>query len=184
MTTTETDRFPLDALLREQLKAIRNADSAVFRWEEQGGNRYEVTGTLVLSKQVKRTDGFGEDELRVEIPTRVIVSNYGVRDYEEEADYSLTRAVAGTWVLLSTQVTPEWATMARFLKPGDVLVQEWVVDNRNLLLKRAGLTAHELKIRVERPEKDDRIKVYTFMLDATVCQPLGPGGPVTRADTE
>jgi hypothetical protein len=153
----------MSALTREQIKAMRAADGVVAHW---GAG---VDDELVLSKDVERPDGFGRESLRVRIPTpRVIVANYGSGGLAsgDEREYALAPAISGSWYLGSLSVRAEWATFARFVRAGDELVQEWVVDNRNLHIMRAGVTAHELKVRVERPAKNGRVEVFGFMLDA------------------
>lgn len=163
-----------EGITREQLKALRNATAAVFRWDAVEGG---TTGTLDLSKEVQRGDGFGSDTLRVEIPVSARVQNYGGHRFSDDPeDSKLRRAIGGDWVLLTLKVSPEWCTFAQFLRPGDVVSQEWTVDNRNDLLKRAHLTAHEIKVRVER-----KGKLHTFILDSCVCDPHSTADRVTRA---
>lgn len=162
-----------EGITREQLKALRNADTAVFRWTAVEGG---TTGILDLTKEVERGDGFGRDTLRVEIPANARVQNYGQSGFSGDPEGSkLRRANGGDWVLLSLKVRPEWCTFAQFLRPGDVVSQEWTVDNRNSLLKRAHLTAHEIKVRVER-----KGKLHTFILDSCVCDPHSTADCVTR----
>jgi hypothetical protein len=69
-------------------------------------------------------------------------------------------------VLQNLKVTPEWVTLAHFVRAGDELKQEWTIDNRSEPLVRLGVTVHELKLRVQRPLKNGRANVYSFMLDA------------------
>jgi hypothetical protein len=155
----------MSALTREQIKAMRAADGAVLRFSH---DQTVQVDEIVLSKDVERPDGFGRESLRVRIPARAIVQNYGSGGLAsgDEREYALAPAISGSWYLGSLSVRAEWATFARFVRAGDELVQEWVVDNRNLHIMRAGVTAHELKVRVERPAKNGRIEVFGFMLDA------------------
>jgi len=163
------------ALTREKIKAIRNAEVAVFRWKADDHG----AGTLVLTKTRERTDGFGPDELRVEVPTIVGVQNYGSGGSPEAAS-NLAPATSGSWAILDVDVRAEWNTMANQLREGDTLVQEWIVDNRNDLLMHARLTMHELKVRVERPMTDGRTRVYRYLLAAAVRDPFGMGDQVKR----
>lgn len=176
-TTTPTDA----ALTREQLKTIRNADSAVLRWNHKETDKPDV---LELVKEIKEPNGFGSYDLRVQLPCPARVANYGGDRYPEDADSDrLDRAVSGDWVLLYIRHHDEWNTFAHFLKPGDRLEQEWTVDNRNELLKKARLTHHEVKIRIRRTvtlKGVERERVYTFMLDSAVQNPYNLADNVRR----
>jgi hypothetical protein len=176
-TVTST---PERKLNREQVKAIRNADAAVFRWNANDHG----AGMLVLTKEVERADGFGSNELRVEIPTTVHVQNYGLDRGAADTARNLLPATGGSWVILSLPYHAEWSTIANQLRVADSLVQEWVVDNRNDLLKQAELTLHELKLTIERPATGGRTKTYTYLLEAGVRDPRGLGDAVERAVRE
>lgn len=169
-TITPTDT----ALTREQVKAIRNADTVVLRWDHTDSERPDV---LELVKETERTDGFGREDIRLPLPCPARVANYGQSTLGEEGE-RLRKAISGDWVILNVQHQDEYRTFASFIKPGDALEQSWVVDNRNSLLKEAGLTLHELKLRVLRG--GDQVKVYTFMLDASVLNPHNTADRVRR----
>jgi hypothetical protein len=164
------------ALTRDQIKAMRHADTAVFRWDtaEKG------VGVLELRKEVNRNDGFGPDVLRVEVRTRLGVANHGCEAAGADPAWSLRPAISGSWLIQRLSSHAAWTTMAGQLRPGDTLVQAWVVDNRNELLKCAGLTLHELKVRVERPVASGAVRAYTYMIEAGVRDPFGPADEVKR----
>lgn len=169
----------MSALTREQVKAMRAADGAVLRFNR---TQEDQADEIVLSKDVERSDGFGRETLQVRIAARALVQNYGSGGLAsgDEHEYALAPAISGSWYLSSLSVRAEWATFARFVRAGDELVQEWVVDNRNLHIMRAGVTVHELKVRVERPARNGRVEVFGFMLDAHAELAGTSYGHVTR----
>lgn len=159
-------------LTKDHIKAMRAADAAVCRFAlDERGNC--ATASISLSKEVDRSDGFGRETLHVEVPTTAIVTNYGQSSLgsDDSDDWRLQPAIGGDWVLLCVRVRPEWGTFVHTLRAGDELVQRWVVDNRSVNLKRAGVSQHELSIEVRRPASNGRQRLYTYMLDATTSFP-------------
>lgn len=169
MTTTDQT----SGLSRENIRAIRHADSVVLRWTQDEDKRWHHTGHLDLTKKVDDGTGF-KHNIHVQIPTEVMVNSYS------SSPHRLAPAIRGDWVILYIKHHPEWQTFAQLLKAGDRLVQEWVVDNRNTCLKEARLTQHEVKLRVFRPTKDGQAKVFTFLLDTCVIQTHSLSGTIQR----
>lgn len=175
MTTVTTTT---EGLTKDEIKAFRNADSAVFRWEAIPGG---TKGTIDLGKEVERGDGYGRDTLRVQIDAPAGVQNYGGSTFSDDPEGSrLDPAVRGDWVLLSLSVSRDWATIGAFLKPGDVLTQVWTVDNRNTLLKRARLTRHDLALTVTRAPEGRPAKRFVFNVASAVLDPYNLADHVRR----
>ena len=169
----------MSELTRDQVKAMRAADTAVLRFTTTEPD----ANVLELVKEVERPDGFGRETLRVQIPARAIVQNYGGGACGIAADRPLAAAIQGDWVLLSLSVRPEWQTLAHFVRAGDTLEQEWVIDNRSESLAQAHVTMHEIKLRVLRPVGNDpnpRVRVFSFLLDAHAEPDSGYSSAIRR----
>ena len=156
------------ALTREQLKALKNADSIVFRFHSEDSPHVtdrELPATWIEAiKTINPGDGFGERDRRVEIPTgQALLHSYnqGVIQY-------------ASWVFLHTDRSHPLGTLIHgFLRAGDRLQPEFVAGNNNDHVRDAGLTVDEVHLRVERGPLDDpsKVKRFRFMLDTCVYPP-------------
>jgi hypothetical protein len=165
-------------LTRTNINAIRAADAAVLRFDLA-----EESGSLSLEKHLKRPDGFGENTRRVHIEARAQVTQYGAHTYPDDpANSTLAPPNAGVWGLQTSG--PTWQTLALLVRAGDTLTQRWTIDNRNSLLKRARLTAHQVALIIERPVRNSSTRRLTFQLASVVTNPFSTADLVTRASNE
>jgi hypothetical protein len=153
-TTTETTIPTLD---RDDLKALRNADTVCFRYHD------EVATIECLKRD---SDEFGAKERRRDITVEGVVYNGydadGGRARGAEMNY-------GFAMFHSAKYTENWRTIVGLLRADDTLRLEFRTDDAtNGYVKDAGLHADELWLRIERGEGPHRKRLY-FLLDASVC---------------
>jgi hypothetical protein len=158
MSTTTTTTTTTTGITREELKALRGADTIVFRWntELRGADYGPIGSSICATLSHDPGDGFGKRELSVSVPavTPVVI------------DYGNNGTPAGACAVFSSaKFCPELVTALQFARTGDLLVPEYVCSNNSETLRDAGLHMDETKLRVRRGGK-----TYTFMLHA-VCIP-------------
>lgn len=173
------------ALTRENLKVLKGATSIVIRHYTPDA-QYKPDGlseNLTLIEAIKRVDpkdGYGERDLRVEIPVNgAHISNWDTKD-AKVSDFS--------WVLLHTMIDTPIGTLIHggVLRVGDRLSVKLYAGNNNENLRNARLTKDEIYLLVERGPVDDRSKCkrLTFMLDDCVCNPHSSARNVRFTRTE
>lgn len=145
----------------EQLKALRNADTIVFRYSP------EAT-TIEAVRSVDPSDGYGERDLRVSIPVEdAVVTNYACQN---PVDGSLFRTVSSAaWVLGASQYNATVSTFLRqILRKGDRIRPVFVAGNDSAAVRDAKLTVDELHVNLDRGQG----RALTFSLDHWVGRPL------------
>jgi hypothetical protein len=166
MTTTTLT----PALTAADLRTLRNADSVVFRFvtDRAPETTYGAPGTTVVcTKRHDPGDGFGCRELQViiDLPTGSVTT------YGRDDGPPTSQATMAWWVFTSAKFNPPLVTALAMLRPGDLLIPQWVANNNNGHVRDAGLTTDEFKLRVQRPTKSGRHKVFEFLLDSRVLPP-------------
>lgn len=153
MSDTALDQHALTAV---DIKALRGADSLCFFHQRNG-----VTD-VNLTKKHDPNDGFGTRELHTRVPLAPA----------QVTDYGQTRHGApiatANWVFTSPKFTPELQTAFRLLKAGDVLRPCWTAANNNPNVTDAHLVNDEFRLLIQRPMKDGRFHVMTFLIDTSV----------------
>jgi hypothetical protein len=149
--TTDTTTIP--TIDRDDLKALRTADSIVFRHTPEGS-------TIECIKRDR--DEFGGLERRRDIAVEgTIFAGY-------DADGGRSRGTKMNYGFAhfgSAHYTEQWHTVVQLLRSGDSLRLEFRTDDAtNGYVKEAGLHADELYLRVERAGK----RMY-FLLDVSIC---------------
>jgi hypothetical protein len=143
MTITENTNLTLTS---EATKALREADHHVAFIRENGIGHIRAVAKLD-SKHRPSADLFPDvvfDAGWAEraIPASTLVTNYGKDHIEEDR-----RLI---YVVSSPQFTPEWLTVARFLKPGDILTLDFTLSDGGDTLAEAGYQKDEMRLRVLR----------------------------------
>jgi hypothetical protein len=149
--TTTTDILTID---RDDLNAIRKADSVVFR-------HYQGVATIECIKRDR--DEFGDKERRRDIVVAGSIS-HSSWNYEDRESFS-----SACTSITSAGFHEGWRTINAALRIGDSLKLEFRADEgTNGYVKDANLHADELWLRVERGEGAKRNRLF-FLLDSTIC---------------
>jgi hypothetical protein len=143
MTITENTSLTLTP---EATKALREADNHVAFIRENGIGHIRAVARLD-SKHRPSADLFPDVVFDAgwaerSIPASTLVTNYGSDHIE--ADRRLI------YVVSSPQFTPEWLTVARFLKPGDIVTLDFTLSNGGERLAEVGYQMDEMRLRVLR----------------------------------
>lgn len=139
---------PFEALTKDDLKALRTADSVTFSHGSDG--RHYVRGIRRLT-----VDGF-ETEVRREIR---VPSN--IRSYDSDRKRSYGHAFE---MINSAQYDDDWKTVVSLLRTGDELALLWYAGNSNAYVSDANLRRDELRLIVNRGNRR-----LSFLIDVSVC---------------
>lgn len=167
MTTTvkaiSTEYAPLT---KDQVKAIRQADSVtVFHNPFCNADQLQ-SGLIRLTKEIKPEKGWNSDrtmEVSTEIPVWSNAHYYSTWGVENAnvAD-SATKETHRAGVTTIRLYSGTFKTFAHFIKAGDTLELVWDFDfyGKNSPLRTAGFTVDELKIKIRRDNAE-----YEFLLE-------------------
>jgi hypothetical protein len=152
-----TDTTTLPTLDRDDLKALRTADTVCFRHTPEGS-------TIECTK--KEHDEFGDKERRRDIAVLGTVFN----GYDEDGGRARGATMNYGFAMFgSAKYTEQWHTVVQLLRVGDTLRLEFRTDDAtNGYVKDAHLHADELYLRVERGDGPTRKRFY-FLLDVSIC---------------
>lgn len=162
MTVTALPNEPdVVALTRDDIKALRNAASIVFRFNLDN-DRYGPIGSFVEANiEHDPGDGFGKRELRKSIP----INPAHVTNYSDRGE-----AKGACEVFTSARYVPQLATLFTLLKPGDELHPRWTAGNDTDVVRERGVTIDEFAVRVRRPGKAGKAS-FEFLLHCQVTTP-------------
>lgn len=164
------------ALTKQDIRAIRNADSLVFyhntefagergNWLKAGldadhsSTGFDQEQWIQLDSTSIRTYEGGMGELRGDYPTKGL-----------NADQ-----VYGAVVLLHTKFRMEVQTWTKALREGDALAVEFLVGNNNDGLRKAGLSHDEAWLTIHRDIRDQSlVAVGKYMLDDIIADVWSP----------
>lgn len=143
---------------KDDLKALRNADTVCFRGSEDG---------FTIECIKKERDEFGEKERRRNIPVLGSIYNGWDRDGGRARGEVMRNAFA---MFSSAQYTENWRTVVSLLRVGDELRLEFRTDEAtNGYVKDANLHADELYLRVARTVgSSPREQRMYFLLDTSI----------------
>ena len=131
-------------ITKEQIKAIRQADTVCFRFSE--GNH-----TIEASKRIKDTV-FGDTTASAYIPVSGRLNAYGNKQGDiYEAFYYLG----------SCKFDPTWQTIANLMRADDDITLLWIANNDSEALTEKGVFVDELKIIITRGKKTMTFYVYS-----------------------
>lgn len=112
----------LTVLSRDHIKFIRSADTISFHWNTEAfpyGSNIESDYSGFKYSGIMRVTNKFKAELSLDVAMRFRM--YGPNSHQ-------TPNKCFAWIG-SAQFTESWKTIASLLKPGDVLVCEWVADS-------------------------------------------------------
>lgn len=178
-------------LTREHLKVLRNADTIVVRHHSEHFKYDDGKETLpsTFFDCIKKTDpgdGFGEREMRVEVPLEPARFSIYTPDSATHGSVANDRRPIShaLWILHPRwNDNPAHALVHDILKAGDRVAPLWVCNNNSDNIRSAGLTADELRIVITRGPVDQPSKCrrLTLLLDTSVVPPSSTARNVTWA---
>lgn len=155
----ELGNNPLEA---SQVKALRNADSILYRYSVA-----EDLCVLECMKKVDVGDGFGDRELRVEIPVSPQFTQY------EEFNDGLRREITNAcWIFSSARFIPQLVTALSLLRKEDRIQIHVIAGNSNGVTNEADLVTDEIYLKVHRSVNGNGT-VLTFLLDTITYKKHG-----------
>lgn len=152
MTHVETNAADL-VLTREDLAALRGADGVVFKIT---GGVTGAQGVLVAHQEHSRDAVWSGDAPR----SREIAVAARLEVYSGGADVT-----GASWSISAAQYHPEWRSLLRTLRVGDVITIQITGANDSEVLRGAGLSADELRVLRHRAGQP----VATFLLEYVVA---------------
>jgi hypothetical protein len=160
------------SLTKQDVRAIRNADSLVFYHNiEFAGER----GNWLKTGLDARHSSTGYDQNHWVQLDGTSIRNYeaGMGSTDRPSDYPTkgreSDEVYGAVILLSVKVRMEVLTWTKALREGDGLVVEFLVGNNNDGLRKAGLSHDEAWLTIHRDTRDRKmVAVGKYILDDTI----------------
>lgn len=148
---------PIPTLTADEIKALRRADSIVFRFEKDDYCRIDAT------IEYDPGDGFGKRDLQRTIHIREAQTTNYVESDSPGVNREITHAC---WVFSAARFHPQLVTMFSLLRPGDQIRPHFVAGDHNGHVAEAGLRSDTINVLVHRRARKSE-KVLTFRLDTT-----------------
>lgn len=177
MTTTvkaiSTEYAPLT---KDQVKAIRQADSVTVFHNPFCNDNQTQAGLIRLTKEIKPEKGWNSDrtmEVSTEIPVWSNVSylaNWGAEN--ANVTDSATKETHKAGVTTISTYSGTFKTFAHFIKAGDTLELVWDFDiyGKGSPMRLAGFTVDVLKIKIRRDNAEYKflLEIYAGPVDSLV----------------
>lgn len=160
------------ALTRDDLKALREADSVSFAYTTEPREGQPPCYLRLTKKHDESGSAVWSSDTEAErlIPAQVQLTAYDREHSSSDAQREIRRAYASS---LSAKFDPHWVTAVANIKVGDQLILHFIAGNNTETLRKAGLMHDEFDLRVRRFDKDGKRKAdLTFRLDDRIC-PIG-----------
>lgn len=161
---TKTNEIPVSTgpLTKEDIDALRHADSIAFFHNPFANPEQDKCGLLTLTQQVKPRGGWKVDRdteyLTYEISLKSTIDHYGFEEGEKTYDekMAIMAKMACAHSLTSCKFSPEWITIVQSLRADDEISLLWLSHcyGKTSDLAKAGFNLSELKFQVRRGNKN------------------------------
>jgi len=158
-TAEPTTDIELGTLTRDDLKALRQCDRAVF-----GTDRGESQGYIRCVKELKKRGPFDDDEREHRIECEAYGTVYGGGGLCDSQPLRDSGRRAFELVYNYEHAATPFGTFAALARPGDSITLHWTGAGGNQYEERAGLCRDSLSIEITRGKHR-----FTFLLDVSVC---------------
>lgn len=144
----------IDKINKDNKKVLKNADSIVFKLNEDGQS------SIICIKKLN-IDGY-KTESRKEI--FVNTSKSCGEKFENDNSYANYEIVSGSVVEMFIQESLEWKTIVSNLKTDDEIILDWYAGNNSNLINENNLSVDRLSLIIKRQEK----KVLKFHINTSI----------------
>lgn len=167
----ETQARPLT---KDDIKALRNCDRVSFYFIRNIQNKktlYHSYISATFVHKIKGINGELEKTEYIDIPAFDRIHTYnGINSESVKACFCMNHFGQGS----------QWQAIAAFLRVGDMLEIEWLVDNASGYISKSVYTDESRYVSNQQLHKDDckltvirgqasKKKRYTFLIESAVC---------------
>lgn len=162
-------------LTSDDIAALRHAESVTFHYSDGQGyivallNDIDRDRLFTKREQIMFPNASDHDRAR-RIITDTGMFGCGQPDisgWNITRNEHARRTASAFHMVHAAQHHAPWITMARFLRPGDIITLIWVADNNTDNIREVGLHADDLILRVTRV-KGDNETTHEFLVTRSV----------------
>ena len=164
-----------EALNKQDIQALKLADTVVFHHDRLGDRKNGNSGRIRCIKNTKQAeldkDPYApqEREYELECDSWINMGHNAVPDGQDSADYrEKLRGAEVTWPYPNNVNRSVLSTVIHLLRPEDRLKLKWFYGGESINVEKAGLFQDTLELEVRREQKSGD-KLMTFLLRVSVC---------------